>query len=85
MNPEPYFPTFPIRRQSWSWATCAGGSCTSFARRPRATGVKAGNAASDAMDASDGSDDEDNSVRGGAMRAFKAEVIEVIGELIDEL
>ena len=48
-------------------------------------GGKAGNAASDAMDASDGSDDEDNSVRGGAMRAFKAEVIEVIGELIDEL
>ena len=48
-------------------------------------GGKASNAASDANDASDGSDDEDNSVRGGAMKAFKAEVIEVIGELIDEL
>lgn len=48
-------------------------------------GGKASNPASDANDASDGSDDEDNSVRGGAMKAFKAEVIEVIGELIDEL
>ena len=48
-------------------------------------GGKASNPASDANDASDGSDDEDNSFRGGAMKAFKAEVIEVIGELIDEL